>query len=52
MILFLRAVLIVCGNVDSLATHPRSILRGNVIKNDAFNSTKNLAFFAGKTIFK
>ncbi|CAG9266436.1 conserved hypothetical protein [Paraburkholderia caribensis] len=52
MILFLRTVLIVCRNLYSLATYARSILRGNVIKNDAFNSTKNLAFFAGKTIFK
>lgn len=51
MILLLRTILIVCAIVDSLATHQRSILHGNVIKNDAFNPTKNLAFFAGKTIF-
>ncbi|SEI21303.1 hypothetical protein SAMN05192544_103965 [Paraburkholderia hospita] len=52
MILFCGPFLIVCAIADSLATHSRIILRGNVIKNDAFIPTKNLAFFAGKTIFK
>ncbi|GJH03956.1 hypothetical protein [Paraburkholderia terrae] len=52
MILFLRTVLSSAEISIPSPLYKRRILRGNVIKNDAFNSTKNLAFFAGKTIFK